>query len=216
MYRKVVGVQDGLEHLWIGGLQLPIPDVLPIGANLISDVVLLYLRFSIQVLHASYAQSILLFVLNNRHIAIYHLLFPMVNIDKQHDNNTTIIPCIGGGVPMNSLAKKAIAAIALICSATGMAQIVDTYSFTMHLNVPRIYDNMQSLGYRKYQSQTLKGKLLFIYKDDGETLVKVKDLVNRTHRINGKRVTYTCYDYPYEDNGILVVGIGSNRTLKFT
>lgn len=117
---------------------------------------------------------------------------------------------------MNSLAKKAIAAIALICSATGMAQIVDTYSFTMHLNVPSIYDNMQSLGYRKYQSQTLKGKLLFIYKDDGETLVKVKDLVNLTHRINGKMVTYTCYEYPYEDNGILVVGIGSNRTLKFT
>ena len=103
---------------------------------------------------------------------------------------------------MNSLAKKAIAAIALVCSATGMAQIVDTYSFTMHLNVPRIYDNMESLGYRKYQYQTLKGQLMFIYKDDGETLVKVKDLENRTHKINGKRVTYTCYDYPYEDNEI--------------
>ena len=57
---------------------------------------------------------------------------------------------------------------------------------------------------------------MFIYSDSGETVVKVKDLENRTHHINGNRVTYTCYEYPYDDNQILVVGIGNNKTLKFT
>ena len=48
--------------------------------------------------------------------------------------------------------KKAILSIvaALLCFAVD-AQIVDTYSFTMHLYVPRVYNNMESLGYRKYQ-----------------------------------------------------------------
>ena len=57
---------------------------------------------------------------------------------------------------------------------------------------------------------------MFIYSDSGETVVKVKDLENRTHRINGNRVTYTCYEYPYDDNQNLVVGIGNNKTLKFS
>ena len=114
--------------------------------------------------------------------------------------------------------KKAIlsALFAIFAMTTASATIVDTYLFTMRLNIPRVYDNMQSLGYRKYQPQTLKGELLFIYTDSGETIVKVKDLENRTHKVNGKRVTYTCYDYLYNDNGVLVVGVGSNKTLKFT
>jgi hypothetical protein len=72
MYCQIVGIQNWLEHLWIGGLQLPIAYVLPIGANLIPNVVLVYLGFGIQVLHASYAQAILLFVLYYRHACIYH------------------------------------------------------------------------------------------------------------------------------------------------
>ena len=114
--------------------------------------------------------------------------------------------------------KKAIlsALFAIFAMATASATVVDTYLFTMRLNVPRVYDNMQSLGYRKYQAQTLKGELFFIYTDSGETIVKVKDLENRTHKVNGRKVTYTCYDYPYNDNGVLVVGVGSNKTLKFT
>lgn len=38
---------------------------------------------------------------------------------------------------------------ALLCFAAD-AQIVDTYSFTMRLNVPRVFNNMESLGYRRY------------------------------------------------------------------
>lgn len=112
--------------------------------------------------------------------------------------------------------KFILSLVAALLSLAASAQIVDTYSFTMRLYVPRIYDNMESLGYRKYQPQTIKGELLFIYTDDGETVVKVKGLENHTHRVNGKRVTYKCYDWPYDDNQVLVVGIGSNKTLKFT
>ena len=61
----------------------------------------------------------------------------------------------------------------------------------------------------------MKGKLLLIYTDDGETVVKVKDLENRTHKVNGKRVTYECYENFNDNNGVLVVGVGSNKTLKF-
>lgn len=38
-------------------------------------------------------------------------------------------------------------------------QIVDTYKIKMSIYVPRIYDNYQSLGYRKYQKQSLTGEL---------------------------------------------------------
>ena len=45
---------------------------------------------------------------------------------------------------------SAIAGVFSVVMATN-AQIVDTYDFTMRLYVPRVYDNMQSLGYRRYQ-----------------------------------------------------------------
>ena len=114
--------------------------------------------------------------------------------------------------------KTILSAIAGVFSVVmaANAQIVDTYSCTMRLNVPRIYNNMESLGYRRYQPQTLKGELMFIYSDSREIIVKVKGLENRTHKINGSRVTYKCYDWPYDDNQVLVVGIGSNKTGKFT
>ena len=113
--------------------------------------------------------------------------------------------------------KTVVAGIfAGLVSLASFAHVIDQYSFTMHLYVPRVYDNMQSLGYRKYQPQILKGTLFVIYTDDQETLVKVYDLENRTHKINGKRVTYECSESPYDDNGVLTVGVGSNKTLKFT
>ena len=117
---------------------------------------------------------------------------------------------------MNATFKTVVAGIfAGLVSFASLAQIVDQYDLTMRLYVPRVYDNMQSLGYRRYQLQTLKGKLLLIYTDDGETVVKVKDLENRTHKVNGKRVTYECYENFNDNNGVLVVGVGSNKTLKF-
>ena len=85
----------------------------------------------------------------------------------------------------------------------------------MNLKVPRIYDNMASKGYRKLQPQRLVGDLQFVYKDDGTTTVRVKNLVNKTHKINGIPISYVCYDFPYDYHDPLVVGIGSNKTGKF-
>lgn len=93
--------------------------------------------------------------------------------------------------------------------------IIDTYRFKMVLNVPRIYDNMQSKGYRKYQKQTIQGELKFIYDDETGSKVEVYGLENKTHKISGRRITYECSEYPYDDNMFLSVGLGSNRTLKF-
>ena len=115
--------------------------------------------------------------------------------------------------------KTLLSAIAGVFSVVmaANAQIVDTYAFTMNLNIPRIYNNNDSLGYRKYQPQKLTGELLFVYSESYRKVdVKIKGLYNRTHKVGGKPVTYECYEYPYDDNQVLVVGIGSNKTLKFT
>ena len=125
----------------------------------------------------------------------------------------------GGRLVMRINAIMKTATIGLLAAFTSFAShgaaIVDSYDFTMRLNVPRIYDNMQSKGYRKYQPQTLKGTLLLIYPDSSEPIVKVNGLRNLTHRIGGKMVTYECYEWPYDDNAVLTVGIGSNKTGKF-
>ena len=127
----------------------------------------------------------------------------------------TTIPYLGEAHNMNIKTFAAAGALTILAAFQSFATTVDSYNFTMRLQVPRIYDNMQSKGYRKYQPQTIVGTLFLIYSDDGETIVKIKDLKNRTHKVNGKMVTYECHDWPYEDNGILVVAVGSNKTLKF-
>lgn len=85
----------------------------------------------------------------------------------------------------------------------------------MNLKVPRIYNNMQSLGYRKYQPQILRGTLKVTYQPDGGTTIEVLGLVNKTHAVNGIPITYVCYDYPYEGHSPMVVVVGSNKTGKF-
>lgn len=105
--------------------------------------------------------------------------------------------------------------LAAVMSMQASAQVVDTYKFTMNLKVPRIYDNMASKGYRKLQPQRLVGDLQFVYKDDGTVKIRVKNLVNKSHKIGGNRISYVCYEYPYDYHDPLVVGIGSNKTGKF-
>ena len=54
---------------------------------------------------------------------------------------------------MNATFKTVVAGIfAGLVSFASLAQIVDQYDLTMRLYVPRVYDNMRSLGYRRYQS----------------------------------------------------------------
>lgn len=109
----------------------------------------------------------------------------------------------------------AACAFLLLTPILAFSQVVDTYSFKMSLKVPRIYDNHQSLGYRKYQTQTIKGDLQLIYRSDGEFKVRVRNLYNKTHKVNGLPITYICYDNPLLGTSPLAVAVGSNKTCKF-
>lgn len=111
--------------------------------------------------------------------------------------------------------RIALVALTIVSSSLLIGQTIDTYAFRMSLKVPRIYDNMQSRGYRKLQTQRITGELQFIYDDDGNVTVKVNNLVNNTHRISGQKITYKCYDFPYDYHDPLLVAIGNNRTGKF-
>lgn len=91
----------------------------------------------------------------------------------------------------------------------------ETYTFKMSLNVPRIYNNTCSLGSRKYQRQTVAGKMKMCYDKNGNLVdVKFVSLVNKTHKLsNGKNVTYTTFldDVMFPRFN----AIGSNKTKKF-
>ena len=91
----------------------------------------------------------------------------------------------------------------------------ELYSFKMALYVPRIYDNSNSLGSRKYQRQTVAGNMQICYDKNGNLVdVKFCNLINKTHKLsNGKNVTYTTY----LDNVMFprFNAIGSNKTKKF-
>ena len=134
-----------------------------------------------------------------------------------------------------------ILTIALILSAVGFAYGVErepptydemptthSYKLTLRLWTPRIYDNMESLGYRKYQNQRLTGDLEIRYNtvnDDGIGLppgIFITNLVNKTHKISGVPITYTTsvnnnddYYSPYDGPVTRVSLIGSNKTDKF-
>lgn len=92
----------------------------------------------------------------------------------------------------------------------------DVYDFKMSLKVPRIYSNMDSLGSRRYQTQRLVGKMYISYDMDGDQrpTVLISNLVNRTHKINGKNITYDVE----VDEGMLLTRvnlIGDNRKNLF-
>lgn len=98
---------------------------------------------------------------------------------------------------------------------TAQIAAVDTYTVKMRLKVPRIYNNTQSLGSRKYQSQLVVGKMQLMYTKDGRLAdVRFMQFVNKTHKMsNGKNVIYNTdlaeNFYPRFN------AIGSNKTGKF-
>lgn len=112
---------------------------------------------------------------------------------------------------------KSLLALSLISIAAGIyADIVDVYDFKMSLRIPRTVDNMQSLGYRKYQTQTLRGYLYVTYDDEDNVTLEVKDLVNKTHKINGNCITYdVTVDNEGERQYPIWTYIGNNKTGKF-
>lgn len=89
------------------------------------------------------------------------------------------------------------------------------YSFSMKLSVPRIYNNNESLGQRKYQTQTIKGRLSFDFDKEGHLIgMSFIDLYNSTHILsNGKHVTYD--GYLDHSKTLKIVAIGNNKTKKF-
>lgn len=105
--------------------------------------------------------------------------------------------------------------VSLVCTASFAKTVTDTYNFKMTLEVPRIYDNMQSKGYRKYQKQTVKGKMFLTYDDasDESAVVSFSDLRNTKHKVNGSAVTYTVV--PDETVQSFVNVIGNNLTMDF-
>ena len=99
-------------------------------------------------------------------------------------------------------------------NATNIVE-VENYSLKLRLNVPRIYNNNESLGSRKYQSQLVVGTMQLYYDKSGQLVdVQFKDLVNRKHKLsNGKNVTYTTAldSTVYPRFNV----IGSNKTKEF-
>ncbi len=116
---------------------------------------------------------------------------------------------------MKSLTMISMALLtAIICNAK---EVVDTYDLTMSLKIPRIYDNTQSLGYRKDQTQKIKGQLKIIYRDGSyRPEFQIVGLINKTHKINGKNITYTT---TVDNEGQVVYPrfnyIGNNKTGEF-
>ena len=105
-------------------------------------------------------------------------------------------------IPVVGIAMKARA------KSTGPTEL---WELRMQLYVPRIYDNMQSKGYRKYQRQRITGYLEVTPDGMSEPVVQITGLENVTHKVNGRRVTY---DVPACDH-VVWHAIGNNRTGVF-
>ena len=112
-----------------------------------------------------------------------------------------------------------IASVPLLISTNTFKvnKIIDEYDLTMTLKIPRVYNNTQSLGYRKDQTQTIKGILKIIYNDEFyRPTFEITDLINKTHKINGRNITY---EVLVDNDGEYVFPrfnyIGDNRTEKF-
>lgn len=91
---------------------------------------------------------------------------------------------------------------------------VVVYKLTMALYVPRVYNNTQSLGYRKNQLQKIVGYVTVdkdIGSEDTEPFIRTWYLVNKTHKVQKQNVTY--HD-AYADD-VMWRYIGNNKTGVF-
>lgn len=104
--------------------------------------------------------------------------------------------------------KKTIATLAALLPLVSPAR-TDVYRFRASVKVPRVYDNAQSLGYRKYQTQRLEGILRVTPGKGLEPKVELA-LTNRTHKVGGSPVTYET-----DVGGALWHVVGSNKTGVF-
>ena len=112
---------------------------------------------------------------------------------------------------MKNVRRMMFATLLCMLASAAMAESA-VYRITMSLYVPRVYDNTQSLGYRKVQRQTISGYVV-VEKEAGvhEPVVTAMHLVNKTHKVQKANVTYS--DADAED--VMWRYIGSNKTGVF-
>lgn len=109
--------------------------------------------------------------------------------------------------------------VSTCCHASYTDKLIHGYKFRMTEYVPKIFDNMESLGYRRYVTQRIEGELDIEYIEGSRPAISIEDLVNKSHRINGEYVTYkTTVNNDGEIEGPItrVNLIGNNKTGKFT
>lgn len=104
--------------------------------------------------------------------------------------------------------------LAFVWTFQSISSTVDVYDFKARINVPRVYDNANSEGYRKFQMQTLEGRIEIEYGEEFQPSISLVGLVNKTHKVNGENVTYKCLT---NDERLYrrMNFIGSNKTGKF-
>lgn len=113
------------------------------------------------------------------------------------------------------MSKFSIAlSIAFACAFHAHSSAVDVYDFKARVNIARVYANSDSLGYRKFQKQTLEGRIEIEYGEEFQPSISLVGLVNKTHKVNGENVTYKCLT---NDERLYrrMNFIGSNKTGKF-
>lgn len=102
-------------------------------------------------------------------------------------------------------------AILALCATAGAETLVYKAVFT--LKVPRVYANTESKGYRKYQTQVVRGVVTV----DTSNLVAGEPkmtacFTNTTHKVAGRFVTYEC---EVDQSSVMWRWIGDNRKGDF-
>lgn len=94
--------------------------------------------------------------------------------------------------------------------------VYDVYDLVITLKVPQVFNNNTSQGYRKYQTQKIKGFMSVTYDTKGNTkpIIDVFGLENKTFKVRSKYVTYES-EVNDDEISSRLVRIGSNKTGKF-
>lgn len=112
---------------------------------------------------------------------------------------------------MKFIIGTVVASLTIACSSVARGDCA-LWELCARINVPRVYNNSESLGKRAYQVQHVHG--YFTVEDSsypgGEPTIEFVELVNKTHKVGGKFVSY-------EANASAVRWhvIGNNKTGKF-
>lgn len=118
------------------------------------------------------------------------------------------------------MTKKLLLTAAMLLSFTTFADLItDTYNLKLSLRIPRVYNNTESQGYRKYQTQKITATMKVTYDtDDVGTCptIEICDMINNTHKVNGSKIQYTVL---VDNDGQTVIprfnALGNNKKNEF-